>query len=204
MMFARCAFALLALSATAAMHSCSSPVQFLHPLGDSASRTFVAELSGQWEKTSGSGAVEELWTFAPDKDKHGYTLTVENPSDKAKAENAEPPEKLRIELVKLGGSVFLDCTAADRHDSVVLIPVHLFGKIEIDGATVRINMIEDNWLTSDRMTAAGWAHETIANSDVLITAPTVQLQQMMQKWDADLSVEKNNEVVLRRAAAGAR
>lgn len=202
MLFTRCAFALLALSATAAMESCTVPVQFLHPLGDSASHTFVAELGGQWEKTSESGAIEEVWTFVPDKDKRGYALTVGNPNDQPKTGNAEPPaEELWIEMVKLGGTVFLDCTADEKHASVVLIPVHLFGKIEIEGGTLRIKMVEDNWLTRERIAKAGWAYETVGDDQILITAPTSRLQQLVRQWDADVSVEKN-ETVLRRSNRG--
>jgi len=201
MLFARCAFALLALSATASMKSCTTPVQFLHPLGDPASHTFVAELSGQWEKTSESGAIEEVWTFAPDKDKRGYTLAVENPSAQPKTEKAEPAEKLRMGLVKLGATIFMDCTALEKHASLVLIPVHMFGKIEIEGATLRIKMVEDNWLTRERIAEAGWAYEMIDDNDVLITAPAGHLRQLVQQWNADLSVEKN-ETVLRRSNRG--
>ncbi len=198
----RCAFALLAVSAAAVMDSCTSPVQFLHPLGDSSTRVFVEQVSGQWQPISDGENSNELWTFTPADDKSHYKLTITKGGGGPAAEK-DGPSVLRVELARLNGQTFADFTLDESsfHDDydIFALPLHLFGRIDADDGNMRLVLLEDNWLDRDRATQGGWAFVTPKTDQLLITAPTEQLQQLVLKWSGDSSVEKK-ETKFQRSA----
>ncbi len=152
------------------------PVLSLHPLFDDKARVFEPRLLGTWadgKRKWGKGD-ECTYTFHSAQE-NAYEI-VGNGCDLG---------NLRGQLARLGEFLYLD--VAPEKDTL-LIPAHLFFKVELEGDELRLSYLDDDWLTKmlkeNRITIG---HEFMDPEEegLLLTASTTELQELMEKYATD-------------------
>ncbi len=159
-------------------------VPSVNPLYTEKDLIFDPALVGAW----GEAGSEDRNTFARDGEK-GYTWT---------SQDKESTNVFRAHLLKLGEHRFLDAVLTATSDewkgigraSVVVRPVHLFFKVEMEKSTLRIRALNVEWvekLLKDNPKVI--AHERIHEPDVheehgrvMLTASTAELQKFVLKY----------------------
>jgi hypothetical protein len=91
-------------------------------------------------------------------------------------------EPVDMRIVQLGGQRFLDLTA---HDAPSLaVPGHMFGKIAVTGDEMTIQLMTSSWLEK-KAREAGLPVLEMADNEILLTAPTAELQKFVVRYAAD-------------------
>jgi hypothetical protein len=119
----------------------------------------------------------------------GDTYTAVDPTKK----DSEPVE---MRLVRLGERRFLDLTAANVPS--LAIEGHMFGKIWMTGDELHIQLMGNAWLEK-KARESGLGVLDAPDKDVLLTAPTADLQKLVLRYaDDEEAFEK--PATLRRVA----
>lgn len=156
-------------------------VPSLNPLYHEDDLVFVPELIGTWEEG------DNRWAFEQKSEK-SYLLTVtEQPSEYT--HDTVTSSRFEAHLVKLGDYYFLDLLPDEDHfdgftilSRIMMIPAHLFVKIELQDDMLRLNMLDPEWfeqLVGQDKSAISYQ---IANDQYLLTASTDELQAFMLKY----------------------
>ncbi len=168
-----------ALSGLSLLASCVA--YSLHPLYDAKSSVFEPSLVGTWvdpmQNNKPTMKFEKLGENA-------YTVT-------AIEFDGNPPYDAIFEAhaVKLGGRLFLDAVNTKNRakgiemNAGMAIPSHLIGRVTVDGDTLHLDLLSDSWLEdgfkTGRITIAHELVDDSADSDVLLTASTAELQKFV-------------------------
>lgn len=187
---------LIAMGLSALLAGC---IPTLHPLYTEQDLTFDPALVGRWAETD-SG--KESWDFSKG-DAQSYQLIYTDGEGK-KGEFA-------VRLLKLGDTRFLDLYPNDtglkdgkRNDyyNLHFIPAHTFLKVLAVSPTLRLSVMEPDWLGDLlKKDPKALAHER-EDDRVLITASTKDLQQFVLRY-ANATNAWGRPSDLHRAGAGA-
>lgn len=125
--------------------------------------------------------LEGKWTDPEDKDvweirRNGDAYVATCPTDKT----SEPVE---MRLVRLGEQRFLDLTSRDTPS--LAVAGHLFGKVSIAGEELSIQLMASSWLEK-KVREIGFPCLELPDRDVLLTAPTADLQKLVQRYASDV------------------
>jgi hypothetical protein len=174
--FRRTRAAALALLLSLPLTACLPEAPSVHPLLASKDRIERPEVVGDW--------------VAPDDTKIsiadvGDTYELSLPDDHCPPSDHPCTMKLTTVFGRLGDQMFVDLTSSQYGDlsAVGIFPVHAFGRVRLSEGRLEIAMMDGEWLT--KALASGEvviAHERIDSEDVVLTAPTEELQQMMTTW----------------------
>lgn len=164
---------LVALSIALLLAGC---VQSLHPLFTDQNLVFEPALVGTWAEEDS----KNIWIFLKSGEK-AYELVYTEKGT---------PAKFSARLGRLGKSLFLDLIPQMpdiRNDlqQAHLLPTHTFSKVWMEGDTLRLAMLDHDWLKrmiDSRKLKIG--HERLGNQ-VVLTAPTKKLQEFVAKYSED-------------------
>ena len=136
-------------------------------------------LEGKWTDPT----AKEIWEFS----KGGDTYVATSPTD-------SHPEPVTLHVVRLGDQRFLDLTANETPS--LAVEGHLFGKVWVKGDELRIQLMSSTWLEK-KAREAGLAFLELPNKDLLLTAPTADLQKLVLRY-ADDPAAYDEPTVLKR------
>ena len=154
----------------------SGCVPSLHPLyGPNTKLIIEPSLDGTWINESGN----ESWDFHQAGDSTYELLYAQD----------ESAAHFVARVFKLDGKLYMDTYPDEEIDNdfykLHLVPAHIFGRVWIDGDSLKMNMLDGEWLEtmidSDELTIA---HEVIDGGTVL-TASTDDLQNLAIKYADD-------------------
>lgn len=148
-------------------------VQSLHPLFTDKDLVFEPALIGTWAEEGTS----TLWIFLKSGEKSYELIYTEKGT----------PAKFAAHLVRLGKFLFLD-TFPESPDlkndlqSAHLLNTHTFWKVWLDADTLRMTMLEHDWLkTMIEQKKLKIKHERLGER-IVLTAPTNELQKFVTKY----------------------
>jgi hypothetical protein len=151
----------------------------LHPLYLPENLVSLKGIEGRWENDS-SEIGDETWEFSR-RDSLGYNLTY--------TENGEAGE-FDARIVKLDNLLFIDMapnppeTDNDVYKGL-LLPMHMFGRIWLEGDSLRIGWLDGDWLYDKvEKGEVNLALESGENDQVLV-ASTQDLQAFAIKYADD-------------------
>ena len=170
---------LKSLPILAVMLLMSACVPSLYPLYTEGDLVFEPLLVGTWVVEDDGN--ETIWTVK--KSAEGYEMVD--------VEEDQDPAKFDVRLVKLGGHTFLDLFPAQQEPNnglyqLHLIRAHTFMKVTLDGDSLGVTMLDQEWLKNAlKSKGTALAHQTLVDGDLLLTAPTADLQEFILKSCAD-------------------
>ena len=126
-------------------------------------------IEGKWLDT----AHQETWEIR----KGGDVYIANNPGD-------DEDEPVEMRLVRLGERHFLDLTANDTPS--LAVQAHLFARVWMVGDDLHIQTMDSTWLEK-KVRDSGVAFVELPDKDVLLTAPTAELQKLVLKYADDAS-----------------
>ncbi len=167
---------LAVLAGVAAMTGCA-PAVAIHPLYTSQNLASDLPLEGTWASSDG-----EVWQVQKLED--GYEV------------DAAEGSKYMVRLVRLNEYEFVD--VASKSDPEVGVAGHLFGKIRMQGDDLYVSLIDETWLK--HMVEAGQAPQSTVGEgqQIVLTAPTSELQKFILLHAADPDAWDNDEEGLHR------
>jgi hypothetical protein len=124
-------------------------------------------LEGKWMDT----AHQETWEIR----KGGDVYIANSPGD-------DEDEPVEMRLVRLGERHFLDLTANDTPS--LAISAHMFAKVWVVGDDLHIQTMDSAWLEK-KVRDSGLAFVELPDKDVLLTAPTAELQKLVLRYADD-------------------
>jgi hypothetical protein len=168
---------LLLIAASLVLSSC---VYSVSPLYTSKDVVYDKALEGVWEKKGDTST----WAFQKGEGT-SYKLIVTE---------GENPSPFVAHLAQLGGHRFLDvCPDTSGLDNwkqaelykSAMIPGHLFIKVLQLGSTLRMTLLDDEWMDGLlKKDPQALAHEEIERGKVVLTATTAALQTfLIQNWN---------------------
>lgn len=175
--------ALVAVFACALMLCSCEPELSVHRLYGSDDVVFEPGLLGTWTMPESTNNEEVMGFEFTKSTSDGYTLIMtyqENPTAKT--------EKyfFAAHLVKLHGRVFIDVVPTSSQvdgqdsDGPPGIPAHFFGRISIDGDTLKMSFLDDEWVAG-HVRSGDISIDTEEEDDkkVVLTASTAELQKLL-------------------------
>lgn len=161
---------------------CGTPS--IHPVWSKDKEIIEPALVGAWRER------EEKTTYTVTRDGDAYRMVVRDGDPK------NPKEwTLEMHLVKLGDARFADMTTPESEQSNVgthwgplFIPTHMFVKYALDGDSLRVWMLDREWLeklAADKKAALPFT--SVNKETILITADTPELQAFLQAHAAEAS-----------------
>jgi hypothetical protein len=114
--------------------------------------------------------------------------------------SSEGKTTLEGRLMKLGGYLFLDVTPNDQ-DSDFIIPAHVFVKIELSGDIMRTALLNPDWVKKAVELKTLGLSFTVIGDNVVLTAPTKELQEFVLRHAGDESVFSHLEEYRRIAVS---
>ena len=150
-------------------------VPSLQPLYTPEDLVFDPALVGTWTGPGGS----DSWSFQK-SDENAYRLTIAG---------TEEPDRFDVRLVRLGDRLFLDIYPVESLDMGGsfyrghLILTHSFARISLDQDTLQVASLDHTWLwgmISDKKLKI--SHELVNVNEVVLTAPTKDLQAFVKKY----------------------
>jgi hypothetical protein len=147
-------------------------VPSLHPLYTTSDLVMDTTIIGTWVNDSGN----EEWEFSiSDNSSYGLFYTEE-----------KSPAHFQAYLIKLDTLLLMDTYPDQDIDNdffkLHLVPAHIFGRIWITQDTLRMAMLDSDWL--QKMIAKNKikiANEAL-DGGIVLTAPTADLQKLMQTY----------------------
>jgi len=181
-------------------------VRSVHPLYTARDLVFDPALVGVWNLVKDKETAKEIWEFQADENKTGYLLL--HTDDEGRR------AKLKAHLVKLGEQHFLDLEPEDAEKElnslfvVHLTGCHTFTKVTLTKGAVQLDFFNPDWVREflEKQPSA-LRHELIRDDegkvrDLLLTAPTADLQAFVRKHAAEKEVFKDfGKLVARDAPA---
>jgi len=155
---------------------CAGCVPSLHPLYTDLDLRQNSKLPGIWVNDDNT----EVWEFSLAADSVSYALIY---TDKNDAKHFE------AHLLELDGIRYLDTYPSEEINNdfykIHLVPAHIFGKIEFLSDSLRLSLIDPDWL-KDMITKGDIkiAHEQL-DGGLVLTAPTGDLQRMIKAHAKD-------------------
>ena len=166
----------------------SGCLRSLHPWYTANDLSENPALIGTWENESKS----EEWTFTKSQD--GYRLSLVMNGEAANFD---------LHHFSIGKNRFLDITASSpetKNDfyKFHLFPVHTIAKLTLDQDEMEISLLDMNWfdemLKRKKLTVK---FERI-EKQVILTAPTAELQKLVRRFANDSDAFPNSQSVLTR------
>ena len=174
-------YLLTALTLAVLLNGCT--VRSLNPLYTGKDVVFEPGLLGTWAEHDDA---DKNWTFQR-YGENGYRII-----------SSEGMKPLEGRLVKLSGHLFLDVTPKDGDDAFA-IPGHVFVKIQLSGNTMLTALLNPDWVEKAAdLKTLGLSHIRIG-SKVVLTAPTIELQDFAVRYAGDESVFSRGEEYRRTA-----
>jgi hypothetical protein len=161
----RNALLLVVLACTLPMAGCLT--LSLYPLYTAKDVVADLPLEGKWADAE----AKDVWDIR----RGGDVYIATDPSNK----NDEPIE---MRVVRLGEQSFLDLTSNNAPS--LAIAAHLFGRIRMTGDQMQIQVISDAWLEK-KARETGLPLLELPDKDVLLTAPTADLQRFILRYAGD-------------------
>jgi hypothetical protein len=177
-------------------------VKSLHPFYKEGDIIFKKELIGTWtDKDSSVWKIEQgtrsPGLLKPAQPDNSYLLTLTE---------KKGTSVFRVTMFQLGGKQFLDfypeeVECANDMMASHLVPMHTVARVELNGGKLVIRWYNEEWLMElFRQNKIRIAHEKIpvdpgsTNGDfqVVLTAPTDELQKFMLKYSDDPEAFKND------------
>ncbi len=155
----RTALLLLVLACTLLMTGCVT--LSVYPLYTPKDLVGDLALEGKWTDPDG----KEIWDFRKAGDMWLVTELTRKDG-----------EVIELRLVKLGERTFLDVTANNAPS--LAVAGHIFGKIRLNGNELEIQLMGASWLEKAAR-EAGLPQVALPDKDVLVTAPTADLQKFV-------------------------
>ena len=157
--------------ASTAFLFCGCLVPSLHPLFTDNDKVVRNELIGDWTSEDG----DALWLFQLEPDSSYSLAYVEN----------NDTSWFVAHLVQLDNHLFMDMypdpsdVLSDAY-KVHLVAAHTFSKLEFDSDIVTMSILDPDWVRN-RFDSGGLnlAHELLGPGDLILTAPTTDLQKFM-------------------------
>lgn len=195
---------LMAVAALMTLESCT--IQSLHPIYDEESLIFKQELIGVWE--DGEGGIYYLESTFQNKEKpldninlkqEGYLLKIYiKEGGSSWIERRVDGDslnwiKMRLHIVEIQETVFWNLFPQKNYEDNVsgvltenLLPVHIFGKVEIEDNELKIYSFKLEWLGDlFQKNQVRIPHENVITpngSTVVLTASTKELQKFVVKY----------------------
>lgn len=145
---------------------CSCLVLSVDPLYTSKDVLFDEELLGRWQNE------EALVQFEKKGDSYHLTWTEDDEVIQFKAT-----------LLRLKGRLFLDLeTAEEPEDELLLLPVHMFARIRMEGSNLTVQMMETDaveTMAKEGKLAMGHKLSPGPAASVLLTGTTEELQKFV-------------------------
>ena len=160
----------------------------LYPLYTERDLVFEPGLIGTWADAHEKDA-RESWTFEKRENK-AYVAIGRGPENQAEAE-------YEFYLVRLGKYLFFDAVLRENRvggqeaDDSPLVRPHWFGRISIQGDSMRFALLDEEWLENAvRESKVQVQHEELekhmlADGTILLTASTKELQSFVLKYADD-------------------
>jgi len=154
-------------------------VPSLYPLYTERDQVFDPGLVGVWVAVDDGH--ETIWTVT--KSEEGYEMVD--------VEEDEDPARFDVRLVQLGGLTFLDLFPAQQEPNnglykLHVIRAHMFMKVTLDADSLGVTMLDQDWLRNALKAGdSALAHQKLADGNLLLTAPTPDLQEFIRKSCAD-------------------
>lgn len=148
------------------------PVLSLHPLFDDSEGVFEPGLLGNW--IDSDGLKMELRTR---KEPGIYTLIL--------LDDEEKEHLFYAQLGRLGNALFLD-VRPENYDELFQVPAHGFFKVRLEKDALELAFLDDTRVEEMvRENKVKLGHEWILHDDILLTAPTKELQSLVVEYAAD-------------------
>ena len=176
-------------------------VRSLYPLFTEEDLIFNPKLVGTWVEKDG----KNTWTFEKSGEKE-YTLWHYEAEYEVISGTKVPGDtaKFIAQLGKLGKNYFLDIHPGKPETKVKngfynfhLFPVHTISKVFISSDTLKLSMLDNDWLAKmiDR-NAFKISHARLSNQ-IILTASTEELQRLVKRY-ADNSKAFPNAAIFRK------
>ncbi len=186
---------LFVLGLAAALAGCDSPAPSLHPLISPNQTVVVQGLEGSWAENESTqeNAGGSPWTFELQKDR-SYKLTIQDADEEAS-------QVFSIHLATLGGHLFMDAILTEstiRGEKVDIdtfsIPIHLFGRIEVEQDQVHMRLLSAEWLKKALEDGREKLRHEKIDENILLTATTQELQEFAIRcgWDHEVFSQDTN------------
>ncbi|HKQ73264.1 MAG TPA: hypothetical protein VJ810_06015 [Blastocatellia bacterium] len=162
----------------------------LHPFFTEKDIVFNDALLGEWINESG-----EKCKFTKSDDNYYEFLFVD-----------EAPARFKARLIELGGAMYLDLYPEDLDRSLGsysanLVRAHTLARVSITKDSISIAMMDGDWLNKLRdRNQLDLAHERLAGGEIVLTAPTRELQAFVVKHADDKKMFVDPDVFRHHAA----
>ncbi|MCB0571020.1 MAG: hypothetical protein KDC66_14700 [Phaeodactylibacter sp.] len=151
-----------------------SCIPSIYPLYSDDTQVFRKEALGAWKGD------DWLWTFEQSEGPV-YQLNFSDEDEQATFE---------VHLVKLGDYFFFDFYSLtpkyDEQDAAIIAPwirTHSFAKVEFSGKQMTVYFFDTNWLSQlIKQRKIRIKHETTTDGNIVLTAPTRDLQEFVKKY----------------------
>jgi len=161
-------------------------VRSLYPLFTEEDICFNPKLVGTWTEKDG----KNVWIFQKSGEKN-YELSyfqAEYGDVLGKMERGDTA-KFTAQLGKLGKYYFLDISPGETNTKVKngfynfhLLPVHSISRIWIEGDTLRLSLLDNDWLKKMIDNNAFKISHSRINDQIILTASTEELQDFVVRY----------------------
>jgi hypothetical protein len=160
-------------------------VRSLYPLFTEEDLIFKDELLGTWKEKDG----KSTWTFEKSNGKN-YTL-IHSVAEYSILNDKVPGDtaKLTAQLGKLGKYIFLDIFPGKPDTKVKndfynfhLLPVHTISRVWFTGDTLKLSMLDNDWLSKMINNNAFKIKHARLNDQLILTASTQELQRLVVRY----------------------
>lgn len=165
------------------------PADSLFSLYTAEDKTFDPALLGAWKPqhpTEDSNEKNTRWVFKR-KDANVYAFCWT-------AVNQEGCMRANARLVKLGDALFVDFEGATDDEDLPpkttsspfpIVPTHMFGRIWIEKDTLRIHLLQEDWIKKQIKAGTFKLPYLEVNGSILLSAKTEDLRQFAQQHAED-------------------
>jgi len=148
------------------------PTRSLFPLFSEKDIVFNPALIGTWAGEEDEGT----FSFVQSGEK-GYTVTMRDEKGGTEVYNAS--------LGRLGKYWFMDSSPANDERDYHLITAHLITKIQLDGDTLQMSLLESDWLRDMIETKKLSIAHVRRDGEIILTASTEELQALLLRIARD-------------------
>jgi len=156
--------AILAMAAGAAILTGCGPVVSVQPLYTEQDLVYDLPLEGTWAAQDDG----EIWQVQRSGDGYRFESSA---------------DKFIVHLLHVNGLRFLDITSPA--ESALAVSGHVFAKVWMEDGALRISLMNDTWV--EKIVQQGLGPQSVTNSEreVVLTAPTNELQRFVWLYAAD-------------------
>lgn len=160
------------------------PARSLSPLFDEKDAVFSPTLVGMWKNIK----EDEVLTFLKSGEKSYDVIDREKNGDIS---------TYKVQLGQLRKYWFVDLYSESCKDRYDVLPVHLIWRIWIDNDTLRLASLEGDWLKQMIDTKRLDIPHALQDGDVILTASTEELQQLVLRYADDDKAFPEQDVFVR-------